>query len=67
MQPNTSMNLSPTKDAGDVQLVVDLSVFGDDAIVYSQAEAEVGEFDEDSDGRSSDDDDSSESDPVNDM
>lgn len=53
LQPTTTSNVSPTEDVAEVNLVVDFTDFGDDAVVHSEAEAEVGEFDEDS-GDSSD-------------
>ncbi|KAG2277159.1 hypothetical protein Bca52824_059714 [Brassica carinata] len=36
------------EDLENVQLVENLTVFGHDAVVHSEPEAEVGEFDEDS-------------------
>ena len=40
--------MNPLEDLEDVELVVDFTQFGDDAVVHSKSEAEVGEFDEDS-------------------
>ena len=40
--------MSPVENSENVELVVDLSEFGDDVVVHSESEAEVGEFDEDS-------------------
>ncbi|KAF2600591.1 hypothetical protein F2Q68_00008918 [Brassica cretica] len=48
LQPNSTSNVSPVEDLEDVELVVDFTQFGDDAVVHSESEAEGGEFDEDS-------------------
>ena len=48
LQPNSTSNVNPVEDLEDVELVVDFTQFGDDAVVHSESEAEVGEFDEDS-------------------
>nr|VDD56888.1 unnamed protein product [Brassica oleracea] len=48
IQPSSTSNVSPVENSENVKLVVDLSEFGDDAVVHSESEAEVGEFDEDS-------------------
>ena len=48
LQPNSTSNVSLVEDLEDVELVVDFTQFGDDAVVHSESEAEVGEFDEDS-------------------
>ena len=40
--------MSPVENSENFELVVDLSEFGDDAVVHSESEPEVGEFDEDS-------------------
>ncbi|KAF3496741.1 hypothetical protein DY000_02055700 [Brassica cretica] len=48
LQPSSTSNVSPVENSENVKLVVDLSEFGDDAVVHSESEAEIGEFDEDS-------------------
>ncbi|KAG2238604.1 hypothetical protein Bca52824_092187 [Brassica carinata] len=48
LQPDSTSNVSAVEDLGDVGLVENFSEFGLDAIVHSESEAEVGEFDEDS-------------------
>uniref|UniRef100_A0A0D3BXJ8 Uncharacterized protein n=1 Tax=Brassica oleracea var. oleracea TaxID=109376 RepID=A0A0D3BXJ8_BRAOL len=48
LQPSSTSNVSPVENSENVELVVDLSEFGDDVVVHSESEAEVGEFDEDS-------------------
>lgn len=40
--------MSPVEDLADVELVVEFTEFGDDVIVHSESEAEVGKFDKDS-------------------
>ena len=40
--------MNPVEDLEDVELVVDFTQFGDDAVVHSESKAEVREFDKDS-------------------
>ncbi|KAF3495532.1 hypothetical protein DY000_02053563 [Brassica cretica] len=49
LQPNSTSNVNPVEDLTNVELVVNLTEFGDDAVVHSESEVEAGEFDEDSD------------------
>ncbi|XP_048610906.1 uncharacterized protein LOC125585601 [Brassica napus] len=49
LQPDSTSNLSAVEDLADVELVENFTEFGLDAVVHSEDEAEVGEFDEDSD------------------
>uniref|UniRef100_A0A0D3D5E2 Uncharacterized protein n=1 Tax=Brassica oleracea var. oleracea TaxID=109376 RepID=A0A0D3D5E2_BRAOL len=58
LQPNSTSNVNPVEDLANVELVVDLTKFGDDAVLHSESEAQVGEFDEDSDSDSSESSDS---------
>ncbi|WZZ48812.1 hypothetical protein YC2023_048919 [Brassica napus] len=46
---DSTSNLSAVEDLADVELVENFTKFGLDAVVHSEDEAEVGEFDEDSD------------------
>ncbi|KAF3599836.1 hypothetical protein F2Q69_00035138 [Brassica cretica] len=46
---HSTSNLSAVEDLADVELVENFTEFGLDAVVHSEDEAEVGEFDEDSD------------------
>lgn len=48
LQPDSTSNVSAVEDLGDVGLVENFSEFGLDVVVHSESEAEVGEFDEDS-------------------
>ncbi|WZZ25165.1 hypothetical protein YC2023_008566 [Brassica napus] len=48
LQPESTSNAQAVEDLENVQLVENLTVFGDDAVVHSEPEAEVGEFDEES-------------------
>ena len=48
LQPESTSNAQAVEDLENVQLVENLTVFGHDAVVHSEPEAEVGEFDEDS-------------------
>ncbi|KAG2289085.1 hypothetical protein Bca52824_048689 [Brassica carinata] len=48
LQPNSTSNLSAVEDLTDVELVENFTEFGLDAVVHSEDEAEVGEFDENS-------------------
>ncbi|KAG2299217.1 hypothetical protein Bca52824_035689 [Brassica carinata] len=48
LQPDTTINVSAVEDLADVELVENFTEFGLDAVVHSESEAEVGEFDEDS-------------------
>lgn len=54
MQPNSSSHLYPTEDLAAVEHVVDLTRFGEDDVVHSESEAEIGEYGNDSDSCSSD-------------
>ncbi|CDY24872.1 BnaA03g59760D [Brassica napus] len=54
LQPNSSSHLYPTEDLAAVELVVDLTRFGEDDVVHSESEAEIGEYGNDSDSCSSD-------------
>ena len=49
LQPDSTSNLSAVEDLADVELVENFTEFGLDDVVHSEDEAEVGEFDEDSD------------------
>ncbi|WZZ57573.1 hypothetical protein YC2023_057680 [Brassica napus] len=48
LQPDSTSNAQTVEDLENVQLVENLTVFGHDAVVHLEPEAEVGEFDEDS-------------------
>ncbi|WZZ80220.1 hypothetical protein YC2023_100792 [Brassica napus] len=48
LQPESTSNAQAVEDLENVQLVENLTVFGHDTVVHSEPEAEVGEFDEDS-------------------
>ncbi|KAL0801490.1 hypothetical protein Bca101_056666 [Brassica carinata] len=48
LQPDSTSNVSAVEDLGDVGLVENFSEFGLDVVVHSESEAEVEEFDEDS-------------------
>ncbi|KAL0816478.1 hypothetical protein Bca101_072922 [Brassica carinata] len=48
LQPESTSNAQTVEDLENVQLVENLTVFGHDAVLHSEPEAEVGEFDEDS-------------------
>ncbi|XP_033146851.1 uncharacterized protein LOC117133895 [Brassica rapa] len=48
LQPESTSNAQAVEDLANVELVEDLTEFGLDAVVHSEPEAEVGEFDEDS-------------------
>uniref|UniRef100_A0A0D3BCW5 Uncharacterized protein n=1 Tax=Brassica oleracea var. oleracea TaxID=109376 RepID=A0A0D3BCW5_BRAOL len=48
LQPDSTSNLSAVEDLTDVELVENFTEFGLDAVVHSEYEAEVGEFDENS-------------------
>ncbi|KAF3509481.1 hypothetical protein F2Q69_00004149 [Brassica cretica] len=48
LQPDSTSNLSAVEDLADVELVENFTEFGLDAVVHSEYEAEVGEFDENS-------------------
>ncbi|KAL0772045.1 hypothetical protein Bca101_037196 [Brassica carinata] len=58
LQPSTSGNLSAAEDLAGVGLVVDLTDFGEEAVVHVEDEPVIGEFHEDPDSDSSGDDDS---------
>ncbi|WZZ42664.1 hypothetical protein YC2023_038923 [Brassica napus] len=58
LQPSTSGNLSAAEDLAAVGLVVDLTDFGEEAVVHVEDEPEIGEFHQDPDSDSSGDDDS---------
>ncbi|WZZ59969.1 hypothetical protein YC2023_060076 [Brassica napus] len=58
LQPSTSGNLSAAEDLAGVGLVVDLTDFGEEAVVHVEDEPVVGEFHQDPDSDSSGDDDS---------
>ncbi|WZZ50342.1 hypothetical protein YC2023_050449 [Brassica napus] len=58
LQPSTSDNLSATEDLAVVGLVVDLTDFGEEAVVHVEDEPVIGEFHQDPDSDSSGDDDS---------
>ncbi|KAG2251025.1 hypothetical protein Bca52824_081161 [Brassica carinata] len=49
LQPDSTSNLSAVEDLEDVELVENFTEFGLDVVIHSEDEAEVGEFDEDSD------------------
>uniref|UniRef100_A0A0D3A2I3 Uncharacterized protein n=1 Tax=Brassica oleracea var. oleracea TaxID=109376 RepID=A0A0D3A2I3_BRAOL len=57
LQPSTSGNLSAAEDLAAVGLVVDLTDFGEEAVVHVDDEQEIGEFHQDPDSDSSGDDD----------
>uniref|UniRef100_A0A0D3E2W6 Uncharacterized protein n=1 Tax=Brassica oleracea var. oleracea TaxID=109376 RepID=A0A0D3E2W6_BRAOL len=46
LQPESTSNAEAVEDLENVQLVENLTVFGHDAVVHLEPEAEVGEFDE---------------------
>ncbi|KAL0734708.1 hypothetical protein Bca4012_010918 [Brassica carinata] len=48
LQPDSTSNVSAVEYLADFGLVENFSEFGLDAVVHSDSEAEVGEFDEDS-------------------
>ncbi|KAL0898655.1 hypothetical protein Bca101_082616 [Brassica carinata] len=58
LQPSRSGNLSAAEDLAGVGLVVDLTYFGEEAVVHVEDEPEIGEFHQDPDSDSSGDDDS---------
>ncbi|KAL0753048.1 hypothetical protein Bca101_090716 [Brassica carinata] len=58
LQPSTFGNLSAAEDLAGVGLVVDLTDFGEEAVVHVEDEPVIGEFHEDPDSDSSGDDDS---------
>ncbi|KAF2588904.1 hypothetical protein F2Q70_00038015 [Brassica cretica] len=58
LQPSTSGNLSAAEDLAGVGLVVDLTDFGEEAVVHVEDEPVIGEFHQDPDSDSSGDDDS---------
>ncbi|KAF3555276.1 hypothetical protein F2Q69_00016069 [Brassica cretica] len=58
LQPSTSGNLSAVEDLAGVGLVVDLTDFGEEAVVHVEDEPVIGEFHQDPDSDSSGDDDS---------
>ncbi|KAF3500608.1 hypothetical protein F2Q69_00045616 [Brassica cretica] len=58
LQPSTSGNLSAAEDLAAVGLVVDLTDFGEEAVVHVEDEPEIEEFHQDPDSDSSGDDDS---------
>ncbi|KAF3592583.1 hypothetical protein DY000_02023268 [Brassica cretica] len=58
LQPSTSGNLSAAEDLAGVGLVVDLTGFGEEAVVHVEDEPVIGEFHQDPDSDSSGDDDS---------
>ena len=60
LQPSTSGNLRAEGDVAAIDLVVDFTEFGDEAVVHVEDEAEIGEFHQDPDSDSSGDDDDSE-------
>ncbi|KAF3534726.1 hypothetical protein DY000_02036764 [Brassica cretica] len=53
LQPSTSGNLSAAEDLAAVGLVVDLTDFGEEAVVHVEDEPEIGEFHQDPDSDSS--------------
>uniref|UniRef100_A0A0D3A912 DUF4216 domain-containing protein n=1 Tax=Brassica oleracea var. oleracea TaxID=109376 RepID=A0A0D3A912_BRAOL len=55
LQPSTSGNLSAAEDLAAVGLVVDLTDFGEEAVVHIEDEPEIGEFHQDPDSDSSGD------------
>uniref|UniRef100_A0A0D3EAM0 Uncharacterized protein n=1 Tax=Brassica oleracea var. oleracea TaxID=109376 RepID=A0A0D3EAM0_BRAOL len=58
LQLSTSDNLSAAEDLVGVDLVVDLTDFGEEAVVHVEDEPVIGEFHKDQDSDSSGDDDS---------
>ena len=58
LQPSTSGNCSAAEDLAGVGLVVDLTDFGEEAVVHVEDEPVIGEFHQDLDSDSSGDDDS---------
>ncbi|KAF3582298.1 hypothetical protein DY000_02035083 [Brassica cretica] len=58
LQPSTSGNLSAAEDLAGVGLVVDLTDFGEEAVVHVEDDPVIGEFHQDLDSDSSGDDDS---------
>lgn len=48
LQSDSTSKVNPVEDLADVDLVLDFTEFGDDAVVHGESEAEVGKFDEDS-------------------
>ncbi|WZZ66298.1 hypothetical protein YC2023_077668 [Brassica napus] len=58
LQPSTSGNLSAVEDLVGVGLVVDLTDFGEEAVVHVEDEPVIREFHQDPDSDSSGDDDS---------
>ncbi|KAL0741452.1 hypothetical protein Bca4012_082965 [Brassica carinata] len=61
LQASTSGNLSALEDLENIDLVVDLTDFGDEAVVHEEDEPVIGEFHQDSDSDSDSSDDDSES------
>ncbi|KAL0796223.1 hypothetical protein Bca101_067600 [Brassica carinata] len=55
LQPSTSGNLSAAEDLAGVGLVVDLTDFGEEAVVHVEDESEIGGFHQDSDSSGDDD------------
>ncbi|WZZ70927.1 hypothetical protein YC2023_082297 [Brassica napus] len=53
LQPSTSGNLSAAEDLAGVALVVDLTDFGEEAVVHVEDEPVIGEFHQDPDSDSS--------------
>uniref|UniRef100_A0A0D3DDB9 Uncharacterized protein n=1 Tax=Brassica oleracea var. oleracea TaxID=109376 RepID=A0A0D3DDB9_BRAOL len=58
LQPSTSGNCSAAENLAGVGLVVDLTDFGEEAVVHVEDEPVIGEFHQDPDSDSSSDDDS---------
>ncbi|WZZ60849.1 LOW QUALITY PROTEIN: hypothetical protein YC2023_060956 [Brassica napus] len=58
LQPSTFGNCSAAEDLAGVGLVVDLTDFGEEAVVHVEDEPVIGEFHQDPDSDSSGDDDS---------
>ncbi|KAF3509209.1 hypothetical protein F2Q69_00009490 [Brassica cretica] len=58
LQPSTSGNLSAAEDLAGVGLVVDLTDFGEEAVVHVEDEPVIGEFHQDPDSDSSGDEES---------
>ena len=58
LQPSTSDNLSAAEDLAGVGLIVDLTDFGEEAVIHVEDELVIGELHQDPDSDSSGDDDS---------
>lgn len=53
LQTNSSSHVNPSEDLTAVKMVVDLTEFGEDDVRHYESEAEIGEYDDESDSSSS--------------